>query len=360
MNKTFYPSQIYQCMCLIYKRFTMQQTYLYDLPFLLEQGSMLPKLEISYHTYGNLNEEGSNVVWICHALTANSNVQEWWPGMVGSGLAFDTDKYFVVCANIIGSCYGSSGPLSVDQATGEPYYSSFPEVTIRDMVKAHIILKNHLQISSIKLLAGGSMGGYQCLEWAIMEPSGIQQLFLLATSATESAWGIAIHTAQRMALMADSSWNEMNASAGKKGIEAARAIGMLTYRNYGIMVKKQTDADTEKLDHFKASSYILYQGKKLADRFNAYSYWLLTRAMDSHQISRGRNKTVQQLLQSVPQQTHIIGISSDILCPVHEQELIAESIPHASLDVIHSEYGHDGFLVEAEKISQSLLARLFL
>jgi homoserine O-acetyltransferase len=347
-------------MCLIYKRFKMQQTYIYNQPFLLEQGATLPKLEISYHTYGNLNKERSNVIWICHALTANADVQDWWPGMVGSRLAFDTDKYFVVCANIIGSCYGSSGPLSINPATGEPYYSSFPEVTIRDMVKAHIILKDHLQISSIKLLAGGSMGGYQCLEWAIIEPDGIQQLFLLATSATESAWGIAIHTAQRMALMADTSWNEMNEKAGIKGVAAARAIGMLTYRNYGIMVKKQTDSNIEKFDHYKASSYIQYQGKKLASRFNAYSYWLLTRAMDSHHICRGRAKTVQQLLQSLPQKTHIIGLSSDILCPVHEQELIANSIPNASLDVIDSEYGHDGFLVEAKKITERLFARLFL
>ncbi len=338
----------------------MQHTYLYPQPFLLEQGGVLPQLEIRFYTYGTLNEERTNVIWICHALTANADVQEWWPGMVGSGLAFDTDSYFVVCANIIGSCYGSSGPLSIDPSTHHPYYSSFPDVTIRDMVKAHLILKDHLEIKNIHLLVGGSMGGYQCLEWAIMDPGSIQQLFLLATSPKESAWGIAVHTAQRLALMADASWNEMNEHAGKNGIKAARAIGILTYRNYGIMLKKQTDNDTEKLDNYKASSYIHYQGEKLASRFNAYSYWLLTRAMDSHQLGRGRNSDIQEILATIPHKTLVIGISSDILCPVNEQEMIVESIPNASLEVIHSEYGHDGFLVEVENITKKLSSGLLL
>jgi homoserine O-acetyltransferase len=334
----------------------MQQTYYHNKPFLLEQGITLPQLEITYHTYGSLNEDRSNVIWICHALTANSDVADWWPGMLGSGLAFDTNKYFLVCANIIGSCYGSSGPLTIDPSTLQPYFSSFPPITIRDIVKAHILLREHLQIEKIHLLVGGSMGGYQCLEWAIMEPSHIQQLFLLATSAHESAWGIAVHTAQRLALMADPGWNDMDASAGKNGIKAARAIGMLTYRNYRIMVEKQTDTDIEKMDDFKASSYIHHQGEKLAARFNAYSYWLLTKAMDSHHIGRGRTGSLSQLLASITQKTHIIGISSDILCPAQEQEMIAESMPHASLHIIDSEYGHDGFLVEVGKITHSLLS----
>ncbi|HRE64455.1 MAG TPA: homoserine O-acetyltransferase [Ferruginibacter sp.] len=332
----------------------MTKKYSSPSAFILEQGAELPELDISYTTYGEINSAGSNVVWICHALTANSNVQEWWPGMVGNGCTIDTNKYFVVCANIVGSCYGSSGPLSIDSKTGVPYFSSFPNVSIRDMVRAHILLRQHLGIEKIFLLIGGSMGGYQCLEWALMENERIENLFLLATSPCESAWGIAVHTAQRMALTADPTWHLHKEDAGKNGIKAARAIGMLTYRNYGIMVKTQMDSDTEKLDKFKASSYIQYQGEKLAARFNAYSYWLLTKAMDSHQLSRGRNKTMQELLNSIQQKTLIIGISSDILCPLAEQKLMASLMPQSTLVEIDSEYGHDGFLVEVEKISAVL------
>lgn len=328
----------------------MQQQFIYEQAFGLEQGGELSRLEISYCTYGQLNHDKSNVVWVCHALTANADVSDWWPGMVGKGFAIDPGKYFIVCANIIGSCYGSSGPLSIDPSTGEPYYSSFPGVSIRDMVHAHILLRKHLQIDSIQLLVGGSMGGYQALEWALMEPARIRRLFLLATSPAESAWGIAVHTAQRLALTADPTWNSHSADAGKNGIKAARAIGMLTYRNYSIMVKTQSD-DTARLKDHKAASYIHYQGEKLAARFNAYSYWLLTKAMDTHHIARNRNASIDELLKTMQQPTLIIGISSDILCPVVEQQHMAAVIPDATFIEVDSVYGHDGFMVETQKIA---------
>jgi len=251
--------------------------FTYDRPFDLEGGSTLPGITVAYHTYGQLNADRSNVVWVCHALTANSDVARWWPGVVGEGAAIDPAEHFIVCANILGSCYGSTGPLSTDPHSGKPYYSQFPAITIRDMVKAHILLRRHLGIDKIRLLMGGSMGGYQVLEWSVLEKEVIDRLFLIATSPTESAWGIAVHTAQRLAIEADGSWRDELPEAGSRGLKAARAIGILTYRNYGIMVQKQTDPDTEKLDDFKASSYINYQGDKLAERFNAYCYWLLTK-----------------------------------------------------------------------------------
>ena len=140
----------------------------YQQPFTLENGQSLPELTIAYHSYGELNENKDNVIWICHALTANSDVADWWPGMIGKGLLFDPEKDFIVCANILGSCYGSTGPLSINPENGEPYFNSFPIVTIRDMVKAHMLLRQHLGITKISLLIGGSIGGYQALEWAIM------------------------------------------------------------------------------------------------------------------------------------------------------------------------------------------------
>jgi homoserine O-acetyltransferase len=325
--------------------------FLYPHTFQLESGNELPELNITYTTYGKMNDSKSNVVWICHALTANSDAADWWPGMVGANYVIDPEKYFIVCANILGSCYGTSGPLSINPSTKERYFNSFPFVTIRDMVNAHILLRKHLGIEKIHLLIGGSMGGYQAMEWCIMEKDRISNLFLLATSATESAWGIATHTAQRLCIEADCSWQQPSANAGAKGLKAARAIGMLTYRNYDIMVKTQSDNDFDKIDGFKASSYINYQGDKLVNRFNAYSYWLLTKSMDSHNIARGRGNDVKKVLHSIQQQTLIIGISTDILCPLCEQHTLAENIPNATLLEIESGYGHDGFMVESAQIS---------
>ncbi len=328
--------------------------YKYDKDFKLESGTQLQGIEIAYHTLGTLNADRSNVVWVCHALTANSDVADWWSGVVGSGHVINPEKYFIVCANILGSCYGSTGPLHINTATSQPYYNSFPLVTIRDMVQAHILLRKHLGIEKIHLLMGGSMGGYQAMEWCVMESSVIENLFLLATSAAESAWGIATHTAQRLSIEADNTWNTAAANAGAKGLKAARAIGMLTYRNYGIMVQQQSDADAEKLDNFKAASYINYQGDKLVQRFNAYSYWALTKSMDSHNIARGRGGSLETVLKSIAQNTLIIGISSDILCPLTEQHFLAKHIPQSVLIEIDSSYGHDGFMVESKLISQHL------
>jgi homoserine O-acetyltransferase/O-succinyltransferase len=222
------------------------------------------------------------------------------------------------------------------------------------MVKAHILLRKHLGIDRIHLLMGGSMGGYQALEWCVMEKEVIGCLFLTATSPAESAWGIAVHTAQRLAIEADPSWQLPAPEAGRNGLKAARAIGILTYRNYGIMVRTQTDPDREKLDGFKASSYINYQGDKLANRFNAYSYWLLTKAMDSHQLARGRGGDLEAILRGIGQKTLLVGVASDILCPVEEQLFMAAHLPDAELVEIDSAYGHDGFMVEGEKIATLL------
>lgn len=331
------------------------ESFHYAHPFILESGAQLPEITIGYHTYGTLNSAKDNVVWICHAFTANSDAADWWPQMIGTNLPLDPEKYFIVCANILGSCYGTTGPLSLNPETGKPYYKDFPFITIRDIVKAHILLRQHLEIEKIHLLIGGSIGGYQALEWSLMEKDVAQNLFLLATSSAESAWGIAVHTAQRLAIEADCTWEHDEPKAGLKGMKAARAVALLTYRNYDILVQKQSDSDTSKIDNFKASSYIKYQGDKLVNRFNTYSYYIITKAMDSHNIARGRTETIRTALQQIKQNTLIIGISSDILCPVHEQEFMAANIPNAHYIEINSAYGHDGFLVETPVISQHLI-----
>lgn len=328
------------------------QKYIHDQAFPLENGQSLPQIEVAYHTYGTSNADQSNVIWVCHALTANSDPADWWHGLFGEGKLFDPENYFIVCANILGSCYGSSGPLSINPETGKPYYASFPQVTIRDMVKAHQLLKAHLGITNIHLGIGGSMGGYQLLEWSYQEPELFNKLCLLVTSPQESAWGIAVHTAQRLAIEADPTWEDDNSNAGATGLKAARGIGMLTYRNYQAFKATQTDNE-EKLDGFKAESYIQYQGDKLVKRFNAQTYWLLTKAMDSHNLSRGRGK-MKDVLAKIKPETVVIGVSSDILCPIAEQQYLVEHIPNSHLVEIDSPYGHDGFLVEFEKIGDVL------
>ncbi|TAL60749.1 MAG: homoserine O-acetyltransferase [Bacteroidetes bacterium] len=349
-----------------------KKTYTYHNTLQLESGRTLPSLEIAYHTYGELNKKKNNVIWICHALTASSDAADWWSGLVGENKAFDTKKYFIVCANVLGSCYGSSGPLSVNPVTEKKYYGEFPQVTIRDMVNAHILLRKQLGIEKIFIGAGGSMGAYQLLEWAFMEPNVFEKQVLMNTSARESAWGIAIHTAQRLAIEADATWKNNSDDAGTKGLKAARAIGMLTYRNYETFARQQTDDEHHKLDNYKSSSYIHHQGDKLIKRFNAYSYWLLSKSMDSHNIARGRTTTptlkggtaalrpleLGQVLKKLKTKTLIIGISSDILCPNAEQKFLAKHLPKASLKIIDSTYGHDGFLIEWGKLTKIIASFL--
>ena len=333
-----------------------RQTFISDQVFETEQGGKLPRLELAYHTFGNFSPGRSKVVWVCHALTASSDAADWWPDLVGEGKAINPDEYFIICVNIPSSCYGSSGPLSVNPETGAPYYGDFPWFTVRDVVKSFILLRKQLGIEKIHLLLGGSMGGYQCLEWSLIEPGQIENMMLIATSAKESAWGIAIHTAQRLALESDPTFGGKTATAGNKGLKVARAVGMLTYRSYRAYVATQSDTD-DRIDDFKASSYIDYQGDKLVNRFNAYSYWMLTKTMDSHNVARGRGE-MSGVLKKIKTRTLCIGISSDFLCPVPEQKFLAEYIPGAIYKEIDSPFGHDGFLVEGEKVGE--LVRDFL
>ncbi len=326
-------------------------------PFELEFGEVLEKATICYQTYGVLSEKKDNVIWICHALTANADPAELWPGLVGPGKLFDPEKYFIICANMLGSCYGTTGPDSIDEDKGEIFGMDFPLITIRDMVKAHQLLLEYLGVQKIFLGAGGSMGGQQLLEWAITQPDLFERLCLLATNAKHSPWGIAFNESQRMALEADQSLHEKRPDAGAKGLEAARSIAMLSYRNYRTYSNTQAEQDESKFEDFKASSYQKYQGQKLQKRFNAHAYWFLTKAMDSHNVARNR-ESVKKALATIKAKTLIIGIKSDILFPMEEQFILSSYIPISHLEIIDSPFGHDGFLVESEKIE--LCVRTFL
>lgn len=328
----------------------MTHIYEYKQQFQLVSGQSLPEIEIAYTTYGKLNKDKSNVVWICHAFTANSDPAEWWPGMVGKGLTFNPDEHFIICANILGSAYGTTGPLSVNPETGKPYYRGFPSINVRDIVKAHQILADYLEIDKIHILTGGSVGGHQAVEWAIMQPKRVENLMLIATNARFSPWGIAFSTSQRMAIEADSSFYEDKPDGGAKGLEAARSIALISYRNPLAYNKTQAETDNDKSDGFKAESYQRYQGEKLSKRFNAYSYYVLSKVLDGHNVGRDR-EGLASALAKIEAKTLIIGIKSDLLFLPEEQSDMEKHIDGAKLQMIDSDYGHDGFLLEYEQIS---------
>ena len=324
----------------------------------LERGGVLKDVEIAYHTFGTLNERKDNVVWVNHALTANSDVADWWPHTVERGCFLDPDRWFVVCANIIGSCYGSTGPLSVNPETGEPFYESFPKLTIRDMVNAHRMLADELGIGGIHTLVGSSVGGFQALEWIAGEPERFGRLVLIATDAKASPWSIAIDETQRMAILSDNSYGEHREDAARDGLAAARAIGLLTYRGpEGYNITQQDRPERcgveEVPGSHRACTYQQYQGEKLCRRFNAYSYMTILDAFDTHDIGRGRGG-VAAALSRVKADTIVVGISTDLIFTVPEMKRLAAMIPGARYEQIDSAFGHDGFLVEHDKLNALL------
>lgn len=330
----------------------MVQYFDYKAPFRLECGGELPALRIAYHTYGRMNAAGDNVVWVCHALTANSDVADWWPHTVEEGRFLDPTRYFVVCANILGSHYGTTGPLHVNPATGEPWYGDFPRFTIRDMVAAHRLLARELGIGRMAALIGSSVGGFQAVEWAVGEPERFERLVLIATAAKASPWTIAIDETQRMAIEADSTFGERRDDAGMKGLAAARAIGLLTYRGGEGYNLTQQDREEFPTVH-RASTYQQYQGEKLCRRYNAYSYHAILDAFDTHDVGRGRGGVVEALGR-IRARTLVVGITTDMIFTPREMRELQGWIPGSLYREIDSPFGHDGFLVEHEQLNAIL------
>ena len=324
---------------------------------MLESGISLNGYHLGYTTLGSINKSGDNVMWVFHALTANSDATEWWPGLVGEGKLFNPKNYFIVCVNMPGSCYGSIEPLDKNPQTGEPFYHDFPFFTPRDMIRAYQPLKEFLGIEKIKIGIGGSMGGQQLLEWAIEEPELFQNIFPIATNARHSAWGIAFNSSQRMCIEADSTWKENNPRAGMEGMKAARSIALISYRHYDTYHASQSEHHIEKIEHYKSESYQKYQGEKLGKRFNAFSYYFLSKGMDAQNVGRGRGN-IEKALGQITAKTTSIGITTDILFPVSEQRFIADHIPNATFTTIDSLYGHDGFLLEFEQIQKIITGAL--
>lgn len=333
----------------------MTQYYTYDKPFLLECGVELPSLRIAYDTYGTLNADRSNVIWVCHALTANSDVADWWPHTVESGCFLDPEKYYTVCANFLGSHYGTTGPLEVNPATGEPWYGDFPLVTVRDMVRAHQLLAEYLGIERVKLLIGSSIGGFQCLEWCVMQPDFAERAAFIATTPRTKPWASAFNESQRMAIECDPTFGERMAEAGAQGMAAARSIALLSYRGGMAYDKTQEDENPDEASfERRVLSYQRYQGKKLRRRFNAYSYYRLSQAVDSHNLGRDRGR-VEDVLRQIKSRSLVVAITSDILFPPSDHDILVDNIPDVEYHLIDSDFGHDGFLVEHQQLNDILL-----
>ena len=325
--------------------------------FSFEAGGTLDQLEVVYHTSERPYQQGDRVVWLCHALTANSDPLDWWPEMVGEGCCVNPDKDYVVCVNIFGSAYGTTGPRDfwTPEAESRKLQNplSFPLFTVRDTARLFTLVREHLGIEQVDLLIGSSIGGFHALEWAIMEGEVIRKAAFIATAPRVSPWLSAWMEVQRMALEADPTFRACESlDGGRKGLEAARAISLISYRSFDGYNLTQYETDDDCLFASRAASYERYQGEKLVKRgFDAYSYYYLLHCVDSQNVGRHRGGVTAALAQ-IQAKSIVISITSDGLFPPCESSEWAKQIPNAQYFEIESRFGHDGFLLETEQITK--------
>lgn len=327
--------------------------------FDFEAGGRLDSIDLAYYTPDRDRRPEDKVVWVCHALTGNANPEDWWDRMVGPGKTVDTDSCFVVCVAMICSAYSDCNPRTVNPKTGKPYLLDFPETTIRDMVKANILVRKHLGIDRIDLILGPSIGGFVTVEWLVTEPDVFRKAVILATAERATPYLTAFNESQRMAILADPTFLEAGSiDGGRKGLECARSIALISYRTFAGYHASQQEEDEDTLFADRAASYQRYQGHKFVVRdFDAYSYWYLTRALDSMNVGRGRGG-VEKALSRVKAECTVISITSDQLFPAEQLRRIAEMLPKATYNEIYSIYGHDGFLIENDALVKFIIPLL--
>ena len=350
-------------------------------PFRFEVGASLTHVELAYETYGELNAAGDNAIYVCHALTGSAHaafynspddkVPGWWDGLIGPGKALDPERYFIVCANLLGSCYGSTGPSSTDPETGRPYGMDFPAVTTRDMAKSQKLLLEKLGVERLRLVIGGSLGGMLTWQWLVDYPEFVEAAIPIAGTVQGSPWMIGLNEVARQAIFNDPAWEDgrYEGKGPEAGLALARMIAMITYRSdrqfWQRFARERVRTEPEhELDFdnwFQVESYLHYQGQKLVRRFDARTYVYLTEAMDLHDVSRGYG-SLDEALDRIQSDVLVIGIDSDMLYFPHELqdtvarlERLGKRVRYAE---IHSIYGHDAFLIEYEQLNR--LVRDFL
>ncbi len=343
-------------------------------PLRLEYGGVLPHVTVTFETYGELNVAKDNAVLLCHALTGSAHaagvqgvgqgqveVPGWWDPLVGPGKAVDTRRHFVVCANVLGGCYGTTGPGSAEPDTGEPYRLRFPRYTVRDMVAAQARLLDALGIETLRAVVGGSMGGMQALEWAASYPARVRSLVSIAVGARHSAWAIGLNEVARRAITSDPVWQGGDYPTGTQpetGLGLARAVAMLSYRSVDSLEAKfgreRVSASRELLERsFEIESYLNYQGVKLVKRFDANTYLYLTKAMDDYDLAEGRGR-LKDVLKQMTMPALVLGIDSDVLYPESEVKTLAAGLPNAEYARVTSPHGHDAFLIEFPQVAARL------
>lgn len=343
--------------------------------FVLENGHELGPITVAYETYGTLNDQCDNVILVEHALTASSHAAGfnspedknpgWWDVMIGPGKAVDTDKYFVICSNILGSCYGTTGPTSLNPDTGKPYGSSFPMIGIRDMVRVQHELLKHLGVTRIRGIIGGSMGGMQALEWSLLYPDMVESLLLIATAARSSPQSIAIHKVGTQAIMDDPNWdggNYYDKEIPEKGLSVARMLGHITYlseewlwekfgRKHEDPVKIKSSLESK----FEIEKYLEYQGAKFVQRFDANSYIYVMRSIDIYDAGEGYASLTESFKRIKTRKVLVVSYSSDWLYPSYQSAEVVEALEANNIDVSYNEidapYGHDSFLIDYKKLN---------
>ena len=319
--------------------------------FALENGEVLQDVEIAYRTWGDRANAAERTILVCHALTGSADVEAWWPNIIGSGKTFDPAHDFIVCANILGSCYGTTGPVSYKPATETRYRADFPRVSVRDMVELERALLDELGVDFIELVTGPSLGGMQALEWAAMYPDRVGSVVPIGVGGRHSAWCIGISEAQRAAIAADPNWNDgyySDENQPEQGLAAARMMAVCTYRSWDSF-DQRFGRERRNDEHYQVQSYLQHQGSKINGRFDANTYVTLTHAMHTHDLARGRGD-IREVLGSISQPMLVVSVSSDALYPPQEQRYLADHLPNAQYEVLDCEHGHDGFLIETETL----------
>lgn len=346
-----------------------------DQPFTFKSGQVLPGFTLRYETYGTLNATGDNAILICHALSGDHHCAGrhhpddrkpgWWDNLIGPGKAVDTDRFYVICSNCLGGCVGSTGPSSINPATGRPYGIDFPFVTIHDMVRAQKMLLDHLGVQTLHTVIGGSMGGMQVLQWGILYPSFVRRMLAMATTAREGAQAIAFNEVGRQAIMQDPAWNrgDYPRDGGPRvGLAIARMMAHITYLSDASMDRKfgrRRKADAANRDaytfdiQFEVESYLRHQGQSFINRFDANSYLYITRALDQFDLAQAYG-SLETAFAPVQAETLVVGFTSDWLFPPDQNRTIALSLlragKRASYAELSTDLGHDSFLLESEEL----------